>query len=63
MLLSKKTKGFLVVDIGDRTKGQDEGYLCTTSINNPGPITRSIFVVKKTSDEDLFTNDGRLRYG
>lgn len=63
MVMNKKTKGYVVVDIGDRTKGLDENYISTTSANNPGPITRSIFIIRKTGDEDLFQNDGVLRYG
>ena len=63
MILSKKTKGYLVVDIGDRTKGLDENYIATTSATAPGPITRSVFVLKKTDEADLFPNDGVLRYG
>jgi hypothetical protein len=63
MIMNKKTKGYVVVDIGDRTKSLDECFISTTSSSNPGPITRSIFVIQKTSEDDMFINDGVVRYG
>lgn len=63
MLMSKKTKGFLVVDIGDRISGVEETYITTTSASNPGPITRSVFVLKKAEEMDIFGSDNIVRYG
>lgn len=63
MIMNKKTKGFLVTDIGDRASGLDETYMVTTSANNPGPITRSVFVIKKVEQMDIFGSDEVVRYG
>ena len=63
MLTNKKTRGNLVIDIGDKVTGLDEAYMATTSAQPQDPITRSVFVIRKTEDMDIFGNDGLLRYG
>lgn len=47
MITNKKTNGYLVVDIGDKASGLEEAYLVTTTAQAPGPITRSVFVIKR----------------
>lgn len=63
MVTNKKTKGNVVVDIGDKVAGLDETYMGTTSAQSQEPITRSVFVIKKTEEMDIFGNDGIIRYG
>ena len=61
--MNKKTNGHLVIDIGDKVNGVEESYVTTTNTQNVGPITRSVFVIKKTAEADIFGNDGIVRYG
>lgn len=49
----------VVIDIGDKIAGVDERYNATTNPNNPGPIKRSIFVIKKVDCQ----YDKLIRYG
>lgn len=52
-----------MVDIGDRVGLVDETYMATTTATNPGPITRSIVVIKKAEEFDVLGNDSLVRYG
>jgi len=63
MLRNKKTNGFLVMDIGDKQLGVDEAYMLTTCKENPGPMTRSVFVIKRAEEVDIFGSDNIIRYG
>jgi hypothetical protein len=65
MLRNGKTKGYLVMDIGERVPNVEEGYAVnSTSGTNPGPMTRSIFkLVKQSNPQDLFVSDDFIRYG
>lgn len=63
MVLNKKTNGWLVMDIGDRVNGTDESYMVTTAPNCPGPCTRSIFVLKRVDETDIFGSDAVIKYG
>lgn len=53
----------MVADIGNKTNSLEESYMATTTPNHPGPVTRSIFVIKKAEEMDIFGNDGIVRYG
>jgi hypothetical protein len=53
----------LVADIGKRTAGLEEAYIATTTPNHPGPVSRSIFVIKKAEKVDIFGNDDIVRFG
>ena len=55
--------GYMVADLGTKTLGLDESYLPTTTQNHPGPVTRSIFVLKKVDKVDVFGSDDIIRYG
>lgn len=62
MLWSKKTDGFLVIDMGDRIQSFEEAYAVTTSTRCTGPINRSVFVlVRAESDEE--GDEGVVNYG
>lgn len=61
--MNKKTNGYLVMDIGDRASGLDEAYMVTTTAQPPGPITRSVFVIKKEEPMDVYGSDNIIRYG
>ena len=37
--------------------------MVTTTKENPGPVTRSIFVIKKAEAFDMFGSDNIIRYG
>jgi hypothetical protein len=63
LITNKKTNGYLVMDIGDKASGLEESYMVTTTAQAPGPITRSVFVIKKEEDRDVFGNDNIIRYG
>jgi hypothetical protein len=63
LITNKKTRGYLVADIGARTNGLEEAYVATTTPNHPGPVSRSIFVIKKAEKVDIFGNDDIVRYG
>ncbi len=63
LITNKKVQGYLVADLSTKALGVDEAYTPTTTSNHPGPVTRSIFVIRKTEKEDLFGNDEIIRYG
>ena len=63
MLRNKATEGTLVMDIDDRIQQVNEAYMATTTKTDPGPVTRSIFVIKKAEKFDMFGSDNIVRYG
>jgi len=63
IISNKKTKGYMVTDIGTRSLGPDEAYIPTVTLNHPGPVTRSIFVIRKVDKADMFGSDNIIRYG
>jgi hypothetical protein len=52
MITNKKTQGYLVMDIGTRASGLEESYQITTTVQQPGPISRSIFVIRREEKVD-----------
>lgn len=52
LITNKKTQGYMVVDIGTKALGVDEAYIPTVTSQHPGPITRSIFIIKKVDKVD-----------
>ena len=63
IISNKKTQGYLVVDMGTKALGVDEAYIPTVTTNYPGPITRSVFVISKVEQADMFGSDNIIRYG
>ncbi len=65
MLKNKCTNGWMVMDMGDRVLGVEEGYQLSTCKDNPGPVTRSMFVICRAEKQDIFggPNDPVIRYG
>lgn len=63
LITNKKTQGYLVADIGSKTMNLEESYMVNTTPNHPGPVSRSIFVIKKAEEMDIFGNDNIVRYG
>jgi hypothetical protein len=55
--------GYMVANIGTKAMGLDEAYLPTCTPNHPGPVTRSMFVIKKVDKVDVFGSDNIIRYG
>ena len=55
----------MCIDIGDRVPNVEEGYqVTTTSVGqNPGPMTRSVFTLKREDTADMFGDDEYIRYG
>lgn len=53
----------MVADIGTKAQGLDEAYLPTCSTTHPGPVSRSVFVIKKVEKVDMFGSDDIIRYG
>lgn len=53
----------MVADIGVKTMSLEESYQLTTTQQHPGPVTRSIFVIKKAEEMDIFGKDDIIRYG
>ena len=51
------------MDIGSRSSTLEESYSVTTTPTQPGPITRSVFVLKKLEAFDMFGSDNIIRYG
>lgn len=53
------------MDIGDKVPNVEESYQVTSTgkAQNPGPMTRSIFTLKRAEDVDIFGSDENLRYG
>ena len=52
-----------MADIGKRALGFDEAFTPTVAQQHPGPVTRSIFVIKKVDKVDVFGSDNIIRYG
>jgi hypothetical protein len=63
MLRNKATTGWLVMDIDDKLKQVEEAYMVTTTKEAPGPVTRSVFVIKKAEKMDMFGSDNIIRFG
>lgn len=63
LITNKKTQGYMVADLGTRTISQEECYQITTTPQHPGPVTRSIFTIRKAEKVDIFGNDDIVRYG
>jgi hypothetical protein len=63
MLKNKKTDGFLVFNLNDKQPGLLESYMVTTTNVNPGPVARSVFIIKKVERADIFGSDNIIRYG
>jgi hypothetical protein len=63
MLRNKATEGWLVMDIDDRLKQVEEAYMVTTTKQAPGPVTRSLFTIKKAEKFDMFGSDNVIRFG
>jgi len=53
----------MVADLSTKAHGIDEAYVPTVTTNHPGPISRSIFVIRKTEKSDIFGSDDIIRYG
>lgn len=53
----------MVADLGTKALGPDEAYIPTITSNHPGPITRSVFVIRKVEKADMFGSDDIIRYG
>lgn len=55
----------MVMDIGARCNNVAEGYRVTSTGEgqNPGPMTRSVFNLKRVDDVDIFGSDEFIRYG
>lgn len=51
------------MDMGTRQLGVEESYQLTTTKKNPGPVTRSMFVLRRAEAVDIFGNDDIIRYG
>lgn len=64
MMQNKATNGHLVMDINERQQGADgDAFVLTTCKTNPGPISRSVFVIKRAEKVDIFGTDDIIRYG
>lgn len=63
MFKNKKTEGHLVFNLNDKQPGLLESYMVTTTATNPGPVARSVFVIKKVEKRDAFGSDDVIRYG
>lgn len=61
--MNKKTNGYLAMDIGDKVNNLDEAFMVTTTPQDIGPVTRSVFVLKKEEPMDVFGSDNIIRYG
>ena len=51
------------MDIDDKLKQVEEAYMVTTTKDETGPVTRSVFVIKKAEKFDMFGSDNVVRYG
>ena len=63
LVTNKKTQGYMVADVGTRTLAIDEAYMPTITTQHPGPVTRSVFVIKKAEKADVYGSDDIIRYG
>ncbi len=57
MLHNKKTNGFLVLDTGDKVPEQEEAYAVTTNNKGIGPMARSVFIISRGAEKDIFPDD------
>ena len=53
----------MVADLSTKAQGVDEAYVPSITTNHPGPISRSIFIIKKVEQSDMFGSDEIIRYG
>jgi len=53
------------MDIGDKVPNVEEGYslTCTSTTENPGPMTRSVFCLAPVEQGSSFGGDQYIRYG
>jgi len=65
MIQNDDTKGWVVMDIGDKVPNVEEGYslTSTSSATNPGPMTRSVFCLSPVEQGSSFGGDQYIRYG
>lgn len=63
LITNKKVQGYMVADLSTKALGIDEAYIPTTTTQHPGPVSRSIFVIKKAEKSDIFGSDEIIRYG
>lgn len=65
MVQNAATQGWLVVDIGEKVPNVLEAYSITSTGEgqNPGPMTRSMFQLKRVDQQDIFGSDKYVRYG
>lgn len=64
MISNKCTNGWLCMDVGERQLGVDgDAFVLTTCKENPGPIARSVFCVRRAEKVDIFGKDDIIRYG
>lgn len=63
IITNKKVQGYVVADLSTKALGIDEAYIPTTTPNHPGPVARSVFVIRKAEKADMFGSDDIIRYG
>jgi len=63
LITNKKLQGYLVGDLSTKALGVDEAFIPTVTSTHPGPVSRSIFVIKKVEKSDIFGSDEIIRYG
>ena len=65
MVQNASTKGWLVVDTGDKCPNVGEAYSVTSTGEgqNPGPMTRSVFSLQRVDASDMFGADEFVRFG
>jgi hypothetical protein len=49
--------------LSTKALGVDEAFIPTVTSTHPGPVSRSIFVIKKVEKSDIFGSDEIIRYG
>ena len=63
LITNKKLQGYMVADLSTKALGIDEAYVPTVTTTHPGPMSRSIFVIKRVEKSDIFGSDEIIRYG
>lgn len=63
IITNKKVQSYVVADLSTKALGIDEAYIPTATPNHPGPVARSIFVIRKAEKADMFGSDDIIRYG
>jgi hypothetical protein len=63
LITNKKLQGYMVADLSTKAHGVDEAYVPTVTTTHPGPQSRSIFLIKKVEQSDIFGSDEIIRYG